>query len=120
MLGIVVALGGTPLANCPAMLRRTLATASVLGVLLSGAGRAEAGPAWLASSSLTPVEQRIAVSVGPQRTTLWTSLRFEAAGGIVGVVVPAPPGASLDWSSDAWMEALEVATAPRIFPPLGA
>ncbi len=88
-----------------------------MGVILSGVGRAEAGPAWLSASSLTPVEQRIAVSVGPQRSTLWTSLRYEASGGILGIVVPAPVGASLDWSSDAWFEALEVATAPRVFPP---
>ncbi len=50
---------------------------------------------------------------------MWTSLRFDASAGKVGIVVPAPPGSSLDFSSDAWFEALEVATAPRIFPPDG-
>ena len=63
---------------------------------------------------------RVAVAAGPSRTTLWTSLRFTAAGGKMGIVVPAPPGTSLDISSDAWFEALEVATAPRVFPPGGS
>jgi len=68
---------------------------------------------------MEPVEQRVAVAVGPDRTTMWTSLRFDASAGKVGIVVPAPPGSSLDFSSDAWFEALDVATAPRIFPPEG-
>jgi hypothetical protein len=34
--------------------------------------------------------------------------------------VPAPVGSAIDVSSDAWFEALEVATAPRIFPPSSA
>ena len=50
---------------------------------------------------------------------MWTSLRFDATAGKVGIIVPAPPGSSLDFSSDAWFEALESATAPRIFPPDG-
>lgn len=81
------------------------------------AGTARASGAWLAQSSLTTLEQRVAVAATPQRTTLWTSLRFDAAGGVVAVLVPAPAGSALDISSDAWFEALEVATAPRIFPP---
>ena len=36
---------------------------------------------------------------------MWTSLRFDAAGGTAAIVVPAPPGSSLDWSSEAWFEA---------------
>jgi hypothetical protein len=59
------------------------------------------------------------VAAGPQRTTLWTSLRLSADLGPIGVVVPVPPGASLDHTSPAWIEALEAATAPRVFPPTG-
>jgi hypothetical protein len=80
-------------------------------------GHARASGAWISSGALEPIEQRVAVSVGPDRTTMWTSLRFDAAAGNVGIIVPAPPGSSLDFSSDAWFEALEVATAPRVFPP---
>jgi hypothetical protein len=98
------------------MLRRT--TATTLGLLiLCGATRADAGSAVLTSAPLHAIEQRIAIALGPERTTVWTSLRFEADAGPVGVVIPVPPGASLDKSSDAWFEALEVATAPRVFPP---
>src|SRR6185369_7998779 len=93
------------------------ASFSISCALLSGAAQGAGAGAWLSAASLTPVEQRIAVAVGPQRTTVWTSLRFEAAGGPMGIIVPAPPGAALDLSSDAWFEALEVATAPRILPP---
>jgi hypothetical protein len=101
------------------MLRRATLVASFLGAFGTLSPRAWAAGAWIAGASLTPTEQRVAVASGPARTTLWTSLRFDAAGGPVGIVVPAPPGASLDFSSDAWFEALEVATAPRIFPPSG-
>jgi hypothetical protein len=86
-------------------------------LVASLSGHARASGAWISSGALEPIEQRVAVSVGPDRTTVWTSLRFDAAAGNVGIIVPAPPGSSLDFSSDAWFEALEVATAPRVFPP---
>jgi hypothetical protein len=99
--------------------KRAFAGASLAVLVASFSGHARASGAWLPSGTLEPIEQRVAVSVGPDRTTLWTSLRFDASAGKVGIVVPAPPGSSLDFSSDAWFEALEVATAPRIFPPDG-
>ena len=86
-------------------------------LVASLSGHARAAGAWISSGTFEPIEQRVAVSVGPDRTTMWTSLRFDASAGNVGIIVPAPPGSSLDFSSDAWFEALEVATAPRIFPP---
>src|SRR5262249_38504169 len=111
---------GTPLANAPGMLRHPLLATSLACLLVSLSGHAHAAGAWIPSASFEPVEQRVAIAIGPQRTTLWTTLRFQASAGPVGIVVPAPPGASLDFSSDAWFEALDVATAPRIFPPIGA
>ncbi len=99
------------------MPRSAAFAASLAGAILVCAGPARASGAWLAQGSLTTLEQRVAVAATPQRTTLWTSLRFDAAGGVVAVLVPAPAGSALDISSDAWFEALEVATAPRIFPP---
>ena len=97
--------------------RRAFAGASLAVLVATLSGHARAAGAWISSGSLEPIEQRVAVAVGPDRTTLWTSLRFDAAAGAVGIIVPAPPGSSLDFSSDAWFEALEVATAPRVFPP---
>jgi hypothetical protein len=108
---------GTTLAKRAAMLRRSLAAASIAAAIASTGTRAEAAGAWASSAATTPLEQRVAMAVGPQRVTLWTSLRFESPGGPLVIIVPAPPGASLDIASDAWFEALEVATAPRIFPP---
>ncbi len=78
---------------------------------------ADAAGAWLASADLEPVEQRLAVALAPGRTTVWTSLRFVAPAGPVAFVLPVPAGASVDRSSDAWLEALDLATAPRVFPP---
>jgi hypothetical protein len=103
------------------MARRTalpgLLAASLAGALLAFSGSAEAAGAWLTGGTLTPAQHRVAVAVGPARTTLWTNLSFDAAGGPMAIVIPAAPGSALDVSSDAWFEALEVATAPRVFPP---
>ncbi|MFT3773394.1 MAG: DUF2330 domain-containing protein [Minicystis sp.] len=100
------------------MLRRSLLLAAVAGALATVPGRADAAGAWVASSpTFSPIEQRVAIAANPGRTTSWTSLRFAEGGGKLGIIVPAPPGSSLDISSDAWFEALEVATAPRLFPP---
>ncbi|WP_437813366.1 DUF2330 domain-containing protein [Sorangium sp. So ce1078] len=106
------------LAIRPRMPRRSLALV-VPAVLLSSSGDAVAAGAWLPGAGQASVEQRVAVAAGPERTTLWTSLRFDGARGPVAVVVPVPPLAALDVSSDAWFEALEAATAPRVLPPEG-
>ena len=71
----------------------------------------------MAAGDPTPIEQRVAIAVGPSRTTLWTQVRLDASSGQIGIIVPARPGASIDWVTDAWMEALEASTAPRILPP---
>ncbi|XXT19860.1 DUF2330 domain-containing protein [Sorangium sp. So ce429] len=106
------------LAIRPRMPRRSLALA-LPAVLLSFSGDALAAGAWLPGAGQASVEQRVAVAAGPERTTLWTSLRFQGPSGPVAVVVPVPPLAALDVSSDAWLEALEAATAPRVLPPEG-
>lgn len=108
---------GTTLANRAAMLRRSLAAAAIAAAVVSAGTRAEAAGAWASSAAVQPLEQRVAIAASAQRVTLWTSLRFTSPGGPLVIVVPAPPGAALDVASDAWFEALEVATAPRIFPP---
>jgi len=102
------------------MRTRSLAAVTLSLSILGLARGADAAGAWVASAPLAPVEQRVAIAAGPLRTTIWTSLRFtQSAPGAVAIVVPAPPGSALDLSSDAWFEALEVATAPRVLPPVG-
>lgn len=106
----------------PRMLRRSLWLSSVALALtsLTSLSAAQAAPVILPSSSATPLEQRIAVAVSPSRTTVWTNLRLDSAANSVGLLVPVPSGAALDHSSDAWLEALDDATAPRLLPPTGA
>jgi hypothetical protein len=100
------------------MLRRFLPLTS-LAVLSTFTPRADAAGAFLSGGATAPMEQRVAIAVAPERVTLWTSARLDPDAGPFGVVVPVPPGASLDHSTDAWFEALEAATSPRIFPPAG-
>ncbi|AUX49150.1 hypothetical protein SOCE26_106950 [Sorangium cellulosum] len=109
------------LAIRPRMLRRSLALVLPAALLSISAapGEAFAAGAWLPGAGQASVEQRIAVAAGPERTALWTSLRFHGAGGPVALVVPVPPLAAIDVSSDAWLESLEAATAPRVLPPQG-
>ena len=64
-------------------------------------------------------ELRVAYADMGQWTTVWSSFRVEGDAGPLGVVVPLPEGAFVDQSSEAWFEALEVATAPRVLPPEG-
>jgi hypothetical protein len=99
--------------------RAAFAIGAAFAVLVDG-GTAHAASAWISGADLTPVEQRVAIALGPDRTTEWTSLRFVAPPGPVAFVVPVAPGAAVDRSSDAWLESLEVATAPRVFPPVHA
>ena len=105
------------------MIRTRSRSARWCALAAGAAALASAAPAgafgFLSGAGHTPVEQRVAFAAGPDRSTLWASLRLEAVAGPVAMIVPAPPGSSLDWSSPAWLEALEVATAPRILPPAG-
>jgi hypothetical protein len=95
---------------------------AVLGatLLASSAFAAGGGAALIPSQSLKPIEERVAIATSPSRTVIWTNVRYDAKAGAFAVIVPVPTGASIDVASDAWLEALENATAPRVFPPTGA
>ena len=96
---------------------RYVLSVAVLGLLVF-ASRVGSSVGVLTSGADQPVEARVALAVGPDRSTLWAQLVIEADGGPVAMIVPAEAGASLDWSAPAWFEALEMTTAPRILPPL--
>ena len=104
-------------------LRRAVGAAlvgSVVGVTsVAGVQDAAATGALSAGDDHVPLEQRVALAIGPTRTTLWTQLRADTMTGGLAIIVPAAPGASVDWTNDAWFEALEAATAPRVLPPSG-
>ena len=57
------------------------------------------------------------LSVSPERSVLFTQVRFDSSGEEILLVVPVTDGSALDWSSRAFFEALEVATAPRVLGP---
>ena len=102
------------------MRQRRLVVASVLALAATGvAEHARGSGALLPGADAIPREQRVAVAAGADRVTVWTSLQVSSSGGPIGYVIPVPPGASLDYASDAWLETLEVITAPRVLPPDG-
>jgi len=62
-------------------------------------------------------EVRVAVSSTGTRTSRWVSLHVHGTATAFAWVVPVKPSAFVDLTSDAWLESLEDATAPRIVPP---
>lgn len=87
-----------------------------IAALLAWSGEAQA-VGWAGTGASSPVEERLALSVSPVRSALFTQLRVQSEGGPFAVVVPVREGAALDWSSRAFFEGLEVATAPRVVAP---
>jgi hypothetical protein len=51
------------------------------------------------------------------RVTRWLSARVHGDATAFALVLPVRAGAFVDVASDAWMEALEAASAPRVVPP---
>lgn len=89
-----------------ALLLLTPAFAHASGAVLPPAGTGEP----------TTLDAQVAIAVTPFGTTRWTRL---TVGGTQSVMwlVPARPGAALDWASDGWLRSLEDATSPRVAPP---
>lgn len=65
-------------------------------------------------------ELRVAVALSPGQTTLWTAFRLSGSASHVAVVLPVAPGSFVDPGSEAWLRALESATAPRVIAPANA
>ncbi|MBI5538036.1 MAG: DUF2330 domain-containing protein [Deltaproteobacteria bacterium] len=65
-------------------------------------------------------ELRVAHSSTGDHASLWFSLKLYGGADDVFVVVPAPAGAKVDVSTDAWFEALSAGTNLRILPPTSA
>ena len=97
------------------MMTKRLALCVAACALLAGGSSARASTALVGNVKAT--ELRVAFADAAW-STVWTSLRVEEAGPFA-LVVPLPDGAYVDQSSDAWFEALEVATATRVLPPEG-
>lgn len=66
------------------------------------------------------VAVRVAVAARDEAgapTAKWASVTVQGSATAFAWIVPARPGALLQLSPDAWFEALEQATAPRVVPP---
>jgi hypothetical protein len=93
--------------------------AFALGLALARDAGAVGGVLSTAQDPATVVEARFAIALSRARTTRWASLRVERFPGAMAWLLPVRPGARVDEVSDAWFEALEVATAPRIVGSCG-
>src|SRR5690606_35827449 len=65
------------------------------------------------------LDVRVAVAATPAGTTRWSSITVSDSSRVMWLV-PARPGAAVDWAADRWLEALDDATAVRILPPSAA
>jgi hypothetical protein len=90
--------------------------ALALAPLTASAHGAVLRPAAAPDPSTLDVE--VAVAVTPFGTTRWTRLTVAGPPSVLWLV-PARPGAALDYASEGWLTALEAATSPRIIPPSG-
>jgi hypothetical protein len=96
-----------------------LAAAAVLALLVAPSTPALALGAVVTSppGASTAVSVREAVSASGGTTVRWGSVEIRGTASTVAWLVPARQGAALDLASDAWLEALEAASAPRVVPP---
>jgi hypothetical protein len=95
------------------------AAATVLALALTTSPSALALGAIVTSppgaSSVVSVRQAVAAAGG--RTVRWGSVEVRGTASAMAWIIPAGQGAALDLASDAWLEALEAASAPRVVPP---
>jgi len=59
----------------------------------------------------------MAFAVSGNRTVLWDQIQYTGNPGDVGWLHPVAQGATIELSNDAWFEALETATSPRVTAP---
>jgi len=99
---------------------RSACLAVVLGLVLCTVRDARAVGAVLSPGHdrANVVQARYAMTTSPWQTTRWASLRVERFPGAMAWLLPVRRGARVDEVTDAWFEALELASAPRIVPPV--
>lgn len=108
----------------PPRLRRSVRFALLLGLaslscLVPRAGRA-GGAVVVPAGSPAPakLDARVAVAITPYGTVRWSQVTVASASSRVMWLVPARPGAAIDWADAAWFPSLEDATGVRVVPPL--
>ncbi len=98
---------------------RAITFVAAAAALLAVAGEARANGGLVSSpqGAASIAEVEVAVASSPGRTTRWARLRVRGAAGAFVWLLPVRPGGMLDLASDAWMEALQASTAPRVLQP---
>lgn len=100
-----------------------LAALAALGVTHSPAAHASGGvlaPSATADAETLDVQIAVTKSAGsPALATRWSRITVEGVPSVMWLV-PVRPGATVDYSNDAWLDSLDDATAPRIAPPTNA
>jgi hypothetical protein len=99
--------------------RSLLFAAAVVLASLAGSAEAHAMGAIISSpaGASAATQVRVAVSSTGTRTSRWASIHVHGQAATFAWVVPVKSNAFVDLASDAWLEALEDATAPRVIPP---
>lgn len=100
-------------------IRRIALAVASLSTFSLFATQAVAGGAVLPSLDRAPpasVDVRMAVASTPIGSTRWSELTLPSGARALWLV-PARPGAAVDWVPRRWLDALDEATTPRIVPP---
>ena len=88
-----------------------------LGVLAPAEARAMGAAVGKAGEAVEVGSARIAVAAADGRTTRWAQVSVVGASQGFVWLVPVRAGARIDLASDAWLDALDAATAPVVLPP---
>lgn len=97
--------------------------AAIAGLLVLGAvcwqGDADADAVVAGPSGAPPpsIDLRAAVAASPHGSVRWSRITFAGAPR-VWWLVPARRGARVDWSNEAWLDALDATTRPRVTAPV--
>jgi hypothetical protein len=106
------------LSNPPRFFTWCARAAAATALVLSPAAAHANGGVLPPSNAVDPstLDIDVAVAVTPFGTTRWTRLTVGGSSSVMWLV-PARPGAAVDWASDGWLTALGDATTPRVAPP---
>lgn len=106
------------LSNPARFVIRCARVAAVLALALSPATAVAHGAVLRGPTSADPttLDVELAVAVTPYGTTRWTRLTVGGPPSVLWLV-PARPGAALDWATSGWLTTLEGVTTPRVAPP---
>jgi hypothetical protein len=101
----------------PALLALVVGLASLSVPSAGRAGGAVVVPA--GTSSASTLDARVAVAITPYGPARWSQITVAGTPRVLWLV-PARPGAAIDWANDAWLSALDEATAVHVVPPTAA